>query len=236
MCAFPQATGCLPGGFFVFPKVDAMRVVLFANGALPEPERVRPVLRDGDVILAADGGARHALALGLQPHHLIGDCDSLTPAEVEALRVRGCVIEQHPRDKDATDLELALAAARRLGAREVLLLGVLGGRLDQELANLLLLAAPAWADLHLSLTDGRQTAWIVRERLDLRGRPGDTVSVLALSPQVEGLTYEGGLRWLLDDFCLPFGSTRGISNEMTAAEATIRLRRGVLLVIHMPAS
>lgn len=212
-----------------------MRVVLFANGHLTAPERLRRHLRGDDVIVAADGGARHALALGLWPQWLIGDLDSLSPDEVALLRRRGCAVEQHPRDKDATDLELALATAQRLGAREVLVLGALGGRLDQEVANLLLLAAPAWADLRISLADGGETAWIVRDRLTLRGRPGDTVSVLALTPQVEGLTYEGGLRWLLDDFTLSFGSTRGISNEMTADEATIRLRRGVLLVIHRAA-
>ncbi len=212
-----------------------MRAVLFANGHLPHPLAARRRLLPDDLILCADGGSRHALALGLRPHLVIGDLDSLAIADRAHLDRLGCTIEQHPADKDATDLELALHAARRLGADEVLLLAALGGRLDQELANLLLLAGPQFADLRLSLADGEQTAWVVRDRLSVTGQPGDTVSTLALSPQVEGLTYHGGLRWPLHDFTLPFGSSRGVSNEMTAAIAPISLRRGVLLVIHIPA-
>jgi thiamine pyrophosphokinase len=212
-----------------------MRAVLFANGHLSDPLAARRRLLPDDLILCADGGSRHALALGLRPHLVIGDLDSLTAADRALLDRPDSTIEQHPTDKDATDLELALHAARRLGADEVLLLAALGGRLDQELANLLLLAGPQFADLSLSLADGEQTAWVVRDRLSVAGRPGDTVSALALSPQVEGLSYHGGLRWPLHDFTLAFGSSRGVSNEMTAPTAALSLRRGVLLVIHIPA-
>lgn len=212
-----------------------MRAVVFANGNLPNPQIARQRLLPGDLILCADGGARHALSLGLRPDLVVGDLDSIQASDRERLDQLGCAIQQHPTDKNDTDLELALYAARRLGANEVLLLAALGGRLDQELANLLLLAGPQFADLSLSLADAEQTAWVVRDRLTVFGQPGDTVSALALSPQVEGLTYHGGLRWPLHDFALAFGSSRGVSNEMTATSAAISLRHGVLLVIHIPA-
>ncbi len=211
-----------------------MRILLFANGDLPDPEAARARVRPDDYILCADGGAHHALALGLTPDRVIGDLDSLDPALLARLQAQGVSFEQHPVDKDATDLELALEAARQLGAEEVLLLGALGGRLDQQLANLALLASPAFAGLRLSLGHGRTTTWIVRDRITLGGAAGDTLSVLALSPSVEGLTYHHGLRWPLHDFTLPFGSSRGISNQLTASHAEISLRHGVLLVIHMP--
>lgn len=213
-----------------------MRALLFANGPLPAPAALRRHLRPGDLILCADGGAGHALALGLRPDLVVGDLDSLDPSHRQHLQQLGCRIEQHPTDKDATDLELALLAAQRLGIDDIVLLAALGGRLDQELANLLLLAHPQFANLRLSLLAGEQTAWIVRDQITISGQPGDTVSALPLSPQVEGLTYHHGLRWPLHDFTLPFGSTRGVSNELTGPSAHISLRRGVLLVIHIPAS
>lgn len=213
-----------------------MRAVLFANGGLPDPDFTRSRLLPDDVIISADGGTRQALALGLRPDLVVGDLDSLDPVDRVRIEGLGCTIEQHPVDKDATDLELALQAAQRLGADEVLLLGALGGRLDQELANLLLLASPQFAGLVLSLVEGRTTAWIVRKDLSVVGQPGDIVSALALSPQVEGLTYHSGLRWPLHDFTLPFGSSRGVSNEMVADRAVLSLRAGVLLILHLPRS
>ncbi len=212
-----------------------MRAVLFANGHLTDPAAARRHLLPGDLILCADGGSRHALDMGLRPDLVVGDLDSLSSADRARLSQLGCAIQQHPADKNETDLELALHAASRLGANEVLLLAALGGRLDQELANLLLLAGPQFAGLRLSVAEGEQTAWVVRDRLTIVGQPGDTLSTLALSPQVEGLTYHGGLRWPLHDFTLDFGSSRGVSNELTAPMADISLRRGVLLAIHIPA-
>ncbi|NOZ70357.1 MAG: thiamine diphosphokinase [Chloroflexi bacterium] len=208
------------------------RTVIFANGLLPEPELLQAHLHPDDLIICADGGAEHALSLGLTPHLVIGDLDSVSTSTLAQLRGRGCEIEQHPVDKDATDLELALRRAQDWGSKEVLLLGGWGGRLDQSLANLFLLASPAFSDMALSMIDGRQRAWIVRERIVIEGKEGDSLSTLALSPRVTGLTYHRGLRWPLRDFTLQFGSSRGISNEMIASHAEISLQSGVLLVIH----
>ena len=212
------------------------QTVIFANGLMPEPENVGALIAADARIVAADGGARHALALGLIPDLVIGDLDSITPADLQRVRASGAEIERHPVDKDATDLELALDRVQSWGSEEVLLLGAWGGRLDQSLANLFLLANPRYRSMRLSLASGRQTAWIVRDQLVIRGQAGDIVSVLALSPQVTGLTYDDGLRWRLQGVTLSFGSSRGVSNEMTAPQATIRLQSGVLLVMHQMAA
>ena len=208
------------------------RAILFANGELSNPATIRSLIDEDDVIICADGGTRHALALGLEPDLVIGDLDSISPEELSTLKQLGCQIERHPVDKDATDLELALLAAGRIGIDEVILVAALGGRLDQSLGNLMLMASPSFAKLRLTLVDGRQTATIVRDQITLTGDIGDTVSTLALSPVVEGLTYHTGLRWPLQDATLPFGSTRGISNELIEQKARISLKTGILLVIH----
>ncbi len=209
-----------------------MRIILFANGELPDPDHARALIRPDDFILCADGGARHAMDLGLTPDYVVGDFDSLDSADLVRLRRDGAELDAYPRDKDYTDLELALRVAQRLQPEEVILLGALGGRLDQTLANIFLLAHPDYADLRVTLVSGPERAWVMRDEIVVRGRPGDLLSVIPLTPDVTGLTYHHGLRWRLTDAVMPFGSSRGVSNELVAEEARLSLKTGVALVIH----
>ena len=209
-----------------------MRIILFANGELPDLDHARALIRPDDFILCADGGARHALALGLTPDYVVGDFDSLDSTDLVRLSRDGAVLDSYPRDKDYTDLELALQVARAKTPEEVILLGALGGRLDQTLANIFLLAHPDYADLNVTLVSGPERAWVVRDELVVQGRPGDILSVIPLTPDVTGLTYHRGLRWTLTDAILPFGSSRGVSNELVETTAHLSLKTGVVLVIH----
>jgi len=209
-----------------------MRTVIFVNGEINNPEQVKAILRENDRIICADGGTRHALALGLTPHAVVGDLDSLEPGQRRQLEAIGCRMIVYPRRKDETDLELALSYAITTGADEILILGALGDRLDQTLANLLLLARPEWSAAQLVLADGHQKATVVRRHLAIQGAVGETISLIPLSPIVTGITTQG-LEWTLRDDELRFGSTRGISNVMTAPEAHVWVGAGVLLVIQM---
>jgi len=209
-----------------------MRIILFANGELPYPDQARALIRPDDFILCADGGARHVMSLGLTPDRVVGDFDSLDSTDLLRLSRDGAELDVYPRDKDYTDLELALQVARDLRPEEVILLGALGGRLDQTLANIFLLARPEYATLRVTLVNGPERAWVVRDELVVRGRPGDILSVIPLTPDVTGLTYHDGLRWPLTDAALPFGSSRGVSNELVAEEARLSLKTGVILVVY----
>ena len=133
------------------------RIVIFANGILDDPatEAVRWI-RPGDLVVAADGGTKCALAAGVTPTHVIGDLDSLSPEQRAQLETAGTIIHAHPPAKDETDLELALLwAAAQPDVTEIVVLGALGGRPDQELANLLLLALPQLAGRDVIVADGR---------------------------------------------------------------------------------
>ncbi len=206
-------------------------VAIFANGEFSSPRALHAHLA-GRTLICADGGTRHALALGLTPHIIIGDLDSLPDDLQTELSARGTRFIIHPRDKDATDLELALEYAIREGAEDILLLGLLGGRLDQTLANVFLLALPQWNPARLWLMDGPDTAYLLRDQdtLHLRGTPGDTVSLIPLTPTVHGVTTRG-LRWPLQDATLHFGRTLTVSNELVAAEAEVTVRRGKMMVV-----
>jgi thiamine pyrophosphokinase len=210
-------------------RIFILRAVIFANGQLSRPI----VLQPDDLIIAADGGTHHCLGLGIQPHVVIGDLDSVREDELEALSASGAEIITYPTRKDFTDLELAVLEARKRGADRILLLAALGARWDQSLANLLLPAALPGLDI--SLLDGHQEIHFARPGMSLTisGRPGDTVSLIPLGGDAYGISTSG-LEYPLHQEMLRFGSTRGISNVLLAESASVRLTAGLLLcaVIH----
>lgn len=208
-----------------------MRALIFVNGTIDDYPQLARWLRPDDYTIAADGGARHCAALGLRPAVLVGDLDSITPELLADYEKAGVAIERHPPRKDETDLELAVRRAVADGAGEILLLGALGGRLDQTLANLLLPARADWP-VPILLADGTQLARVLRggETVTLAGAPGDTVSAVPLSAEVTGITYSG-LEYPLTNATLRLGSTQGVSNRMAGESATIRVTSGILLVV-----
>ena len=207
------------------------RLIIFANGLMPDLESARRLIQPGDVLFAADGGTQHALALGLLPSIVVGDLDSLTSDDRRRLDEEGVEIRQYPRDKGETDLELALRYAVEAGHSEILVVGALGGRLDQTLGNLSLLTAPEFVALDVRVDDGVEETFFTRSRCEVRGRPGDIVSLIPWGGEVTGLTTNG-LRWSLRGETLFPDRTRGISNEMSGETASILLESGLLLVIH----
>ena len=142
--------------------------VIFANGEMSDPAIIRSMLRPDDWIIAADGGARHALACGRPPHLVIGDMDSIPTGIRAELETQGTEFLAFPAAKDETDLELALLHAAAEGATDILVAGALGGRLDQTLANIQLLARPEIAPLHVQVVDGRLTATLIHQEATIQ--------------------------------------------------------------------
>ena len=207
-----------------------MRAVVFANGVLSDLEKSLSYLRPDDTIIAADGGVLHCQALGLTPDVVIGDFDSLEVEEVDRLEASSVKVIRHPARKDYTDLELALQYARDIGAEPILVMAALGSRWDQTLANLLLPASESFSKVDIRLLDGDQEILLVRagQKVEIHGKPGDTVSLIPLYGDARGITTKG-LEYPLDEGILYFGSTRGISNVLIDGEAVISLREGLLV-------
>jgi thiamine pyrophosphokinase len=210
---------------------DSGRALIFVNGQLPDLEPVRRLIQTDDALIAADGGTRHILALGLLPTVVIGDLDSLEAENRQRLEEAAVGIRQYPADKDETDLELAFNYALEAGYRTILIIAALGGRLDQTLANLSLLSDPRLSTFDARLDDGVEEAFFVRKRVAIAGNPGDTVSLLPWGVPAEGVTTKG-LRWPLHAETLHPAKTRGVSNEMLGEGAAVSLQSGLLLVIH----
>ena len=205
------------------------RIIIFANGDLPNLKKARTLLRPDDFIIAADGGTRHVLALGLMPNVVVGDMDSL-PANFQTSTFNGEII-LYPKDKNETDLELAIDHALTLNPAQILILAALGGRMDQTLANIALLSNLQLATRNVKLTDGVEEIFFCRDQAKVEGRSGDIVSLIPWQGEVTGVFTEN-LRWHLHHETLYPDKTRGISNEMTADIATIQIRSGLLLITH----
>jgi len=209
-----------------------VRAAVLVNGRVEDYTWLERWIGRADYIVAANGGLRHCQALGCTPHVIVGDLDSAPPELVAHYQGLGSQVERHPPAKDKTDLELAVERAIRDGATEVTLLGALGGRLDQAVANLMLLARSDWP-VPVSLAEADQVAQVVRDdtTLVLDLPPGALVSALPLSQEVTGITYRG-LAYPLEDGTLVRGSTRGVSNAVVEPPITVRVGRGVLMVVY----
>ena len=210
-----------------------LRAVIFANGNFNPSASIISTLRDDDLLIAADGGAKHCLAAGLWPNTVIGDMDSLSPPLIQDLINHGCQLIEYSPDKDQTDFELALTYAVQQGAIDLLLFGLLGGRLDQSLANILLLTRNEWKDLNLILSDEPDMAYLMHsnDTVSIQGKPGDIISLIPLSEVVTDVTSHG-LRWPLDQANLILGSTLSVSNELLKTNTKIQIGSGILFLIH----
>lgn len=211
--------------------MDGNRAVIFVNGELRDAEALRQLLQPDDFLVAADGGLRHVFALGLTPHLLIGDLDSVRVDQVAEMEKQGVEIRRFPPEKDETDLELAVRAVQTAGYGAVLLVAATGGRLDQTLGSLYLLTDPAWQDGWVRLEDGREEVFLIRKTGQVHGIKGDVVSLLPVDEKASGITTQG-LAYPLSNDTLFRCQTRGISNVMREETATIHVGQGALFCIH----
>lgn len=207
------------------------RIVIFANGSMPDPERVRALLRPDDFLIGADGGARHIMSLGLLPNFVIGDLDSLTEDDMYDLGSADVRVDQYPADKDETDLELAILYALQLDFTSIVIVAALGGRIDQTLGNISLLTDIAMPNADIRFDDGVEEMFFCRNQAQVKGRSGDVVSLIPWSGDVSGVVTTG-LKWTLRGETLFSYKTRGISNEMTGDTATVQIKSGLLLIVH----
>ena len=209
-----------------------MRVLLVCAAPVRgSSELVARLASNADLVIAVDGGGTVCLEAGVTPDALVGDLDSAEPATVDELLSRGVPVHRFPAEKDATDLELAIAEARRQGATEVVVTAATAGRLDHTLAVVAALAAAA--DLRPQISDPEVAGWLLapsgRRVLTLKG-VGSTVSLMAWG--CTALVSARGVRWPLERAELGPESTLGVSNRVCSTSgATFSAHQGVVLVL-----
>ncbi len=211
------------------------KAIIIANGAPEVGPAFGPLyeaMEAGASVICADGGADAALELGWQPSLVIGDMDSIQRQTLQVLEAQNIDIIRHPPAKDETDLELTLLEAVRRGFDWLRIVGAVGGRFDQTLANLYLLALPELIPLDARLVMDKQTIWLVETgHHRLMGRQGDTVSLIPFCGDVENITTTD-MKYPLNGETLYLGPARGVSNVIAGAQPSVRFDSGRLLIVH----
>ena len=178
-----------------------------------------------ELIIAADGGAKKLLDIGVVPDLLVGDFDSLAelPGGIETLR--------HKVEKDETDMHLSLLEGAKRGCDTFYLFGGVGGRIDHTFANYCLLNYAKEQGYAAYLMDKDYYAFAIKnESVKLRGKRGGTFSVFAFGGVARGVSVSGakypaqGVE-LSPDFPL------GVSNSFLDGAASISVGDGVLLIM-----
>ena len=215
-----------------------MARAVIISSYLEHPVDLVEVLKEGDLVVAVDGGYDIAIGQGIKPHILLGDLDSLEGdvPEGEALEIL-----RYPPEKDYTDMELALMSLDPSQQDEVLILGGLGGRLDHTVANLQLLerytrksGETTKAFRHIEMMDGKDRCFVVHGPTDPTGCRIEAVedaylSLLPLSKSCEGVSLKG-VKYPLEGEILYRGATLSVSNEIEEEAALLEVGSGSLLV------
>ncbi|MBK5933875.1 thiamine pyrophosphokinase [Rhodovulum imhoffii] len=200
--------------------MQSRRNITILGGGAVAPGDLSEALRLAPELVAADGGADTALAQGLIPRKVIGDFDSISEATRAAIPPdRLCPIAE----QDSTDFEKCL---RSVSAPLILGLGVLGARLDHQMAALNALARfPA---KRIVLLGERDICFLCPPRLGLDLPEGTRLSLFPLAPASGNST---GLRWPIDGLVFAPDGRVGTSNITVAPRVEMVVTAAAMLVI-----
>lgn len=208
------------------------KIIIVSGGFLDDPVLFHKKIKEMEdvLIICCDGGVRHFQNSVIRPDVIIGDMDSITPAQLADYSEDKIKIIKHPANKDFSDTELALDYALSLEPQEIFIWCALGGRIDHTLANIFLLCRGQEKRIRTSLVDEYCEAFVLDKKTSFINEKGKTVSLLALTPEVTGITLSGFL-YPLENGTLKMGDSRGISNVINEARAVISASKGKLLVV-----
>jgi thiamine pyrophosphokinase len=210
-----------------------VNALVLANGELYETEILRKRISKEvfDLVIGVDGGSLRASELNVAIDVIIGDMDSISPHEQEENKNASFI--SYPGEKDETDLELALQYAREQGVDKIIVVGVMGGRMDMTISNIQLVAHASSGSCRIEVWHGNQTGWVIHPPgEDIPGNIGDTVSLIPVGGSSSGIMTRG-LKYPLRNEELSMKS-RGVSNRIDSLPAHVAFSDGLLLVVHTP--
>ncbi len=209
----------------------SVKIIILAGHDLDDLDWTRSQIGIDDLIICADSGLRHAIALGVIPEYVIGDFDSVDPAHLDWAKAQQGVAVHHDADQNATDLQKALRLSQEHSKdAQIIVFGALGGRLDHQFGNILSLEQ---FDGHsrIALRDKTTHLRLLSQPFSFEGQIGDYVGVIPLR-ETKNLRYEG-LEYAAEDLGPPYNlGWLGTSNVMSADEGRVDFDSGIVLFIH----
>lgn len=177
-----------------------------------------------DYIIAADGGARQCLKLGIRPDLIIGEVDTIdSPMESGLAGIEKISIS---KGNDATDTEYAISEALKRKYSQVTIVGGVGGRIDHTIGNLALIAKYA-GKVAMVTKDGLLLGLSSSHVCKLNGPAGSIVSIVAWGESAKIQTR--GLKNFKNDEVLEIAIS-GISNEISESSSSIYVIAGTILL------
>ena len=203
-----------------------MKAFIYTGGKI-RPENITEHPKGDDLVIAADSGYRNAIALGEKPSIILGDMDSIKeselPKDIEILKV--------PAEKDFTDTQLAVDTAIKQGAREIVIVGGLDGRLDHTLSNLSILEDLNKKGIFVHITNGYNRVRFINSTSTLIPKSGfKYIGLLCLSEKAKGVSVEG-CKYPLKNAKLDRSFQFAVSNEIVGNCALISVRKGSLYIV-----
>ncbi|MCK5096844.1 MAG: thiamine diphosphokinase, partial [Desulfobacteraceae bacterium] len=171
----------------------------------------------------------HLKKMGILPHVIVGDFDSLSPQNKSFFKNNNIKIIKYPSEKDATDTELACEFAVGQECDDITFVGVTGSRLDHTIANIFLLKKLAAFKIKCRIIDDNNEIFLVTDKITLTREKKSFVSIIPLTETVEGVTTSG-LKYPLTNAEIRSGTSLGVSNQFSDDKASISLKKGILLV------
>jgi thiamine pyrophosphokinase len=206
-----------------------MRCVIIANGDLEYTSDIIKIIKNAQMIISADGGARHLRTLNISPHVMIGDFDSINPDNYSFFKKKEIKILNFPLKKNHTDTELCVSYALKNKASDITLLGVTGSRLDHTLANIFLLKKLAKLNIQARIINKHNEIFMVTNFIELKGKLKELLSIIPVTQDVTGVTLTG-LEYPLKNASMQMGDSIGISNVFKESVVSISIKNGVLIV------
>lgn len=201
------------------PLVISDRGVTVIGGGAVAPADLDLALGVAPGLVAADGGADRALALGHPPDWVIGDLDSISAA---ALRLIPAERVHHVAEQDSTDFTKCLT---RIAAPFVMAVGFSGRRLDHTLAALTTMANVARPPVILVAAE--DLVFLAPPRVTLPLMPGTRVSLYPMGPARGTST---GLEWPIEGIEFTPGGRVGTSN-LARGLVTLRIEGKMLVML-----
>ncbi len=204
-----------------------MKALIISNGELKNLD-IADYSKDADIVICADGGARHLFNKGLTPDIIIGDLDSIDTDILKQFQELGVSLQKHPTHKDKSDTELAIEFAIEKGANDIVLLGATGNRIDHSMANIMLLYRLLNQNINVVIIDSHNEVFITKNVLRLNNKKGCFISIIPLTNSkitLKGFEYD------TNNVDFNLGSTLGVSNVIVDKEGLVKVEKGACLVI-----
>lgn len=188
--------------------------VILADGRFPHNQYLKTLLKSANILIACDGVANRLIEHhNIIPHHIIGDCDSISHHLYEEFKFIITKLE----DQETNDLTKAVNLAHSLNLNNIVILGATGMREDHAVANISLLIKYSKLIKNIALISDYGLFTVSNSTTSINTFSGQQISIFSTIPETT-ITCDD-LKWPLVNFkCQSWHSgtlNEAIGNQMT---------------------